>query len=246
MRRVAGRVCVGLLAIPAGLALAPRGATHVTDAARTAIALPQPAVEATPVASQSSSMAQTSVGLIHSGLDSLHWYWRSHRPSRADRAVRGIAQALSKCRSQLSEKQRWRIARAIDREARRAGYDPFFVQALVEVESTCTPTARSSRGAVGLTQIQAETARALAREVGLAWRGAHTLLEPELNLRLGLLYLSQLYDKFGDIHVAMAAYNVGPARAGRLSRASARRFAYVRKVLARYEDLLDDHGTRPS
>ncbi len=153
-----------------------------------------------------------------------------------------VYQALSACRASLPEALRWRIAEAIDRQSRRHGYDPLFVQALVEVESTCSPTARSRRGAIGLVQLKPSTARAVARRAGLAYRGPEALLDPALNVELGLLYLSQLERRFGDARLAIAAYNLGPTRVARMERSRARRSSYVRRVLERYEDLLADHA----
>jgi soluble lytic murein transglycosylase-like protein len=150
--------------------------------------------------------------------------------------------AISDCRPSLGERQRWRIVDAIREEAERHGYDPLFVMALIEVESTCSPTANSSRGAVGLTQIKPSTARAVAKDLGLPWGGANALEQPSLNIRLGLGYLAQLEEKFGDPYVAMAAYNLGPQKASRMSRQHAKRARYVKKILARYEGLLVEHA----
>jgi len=150
--------------------------------------------------------------------------------------------AISQCRPSLGERQRWRIVDAIREEAARHGYDPLFVMAIIEVESTCSPTANSPRGAVGLTQIKPSTAREVAKDLGLAWGGAGALVQPNLNIRLGLGYLAQLEEKFGDPYVAIAAYNLGPQRALRMSRQHAKRERYVKKVLARYEGLLVEHA----
>ena len=150
--------------------------------------------------------------------------------------------AISECRPSLGERQRWRIVDAIREEAERHGYDPLFVMAIIEVESTCSPTANSSRGAVGLTQIKPSTARAVAKDLGLPWGGANALVQPNLNIRLGLGYLAQLEEKFGDPYVAIAAYNLGPQKASRMSRQHAKRARYVKKVLARYEGLLIEHA----
>jgi soluble lytic murein transglycosylase-like protein len=149
-----------------------------------------------------------------------------------------LSTALSRCRPELEERQRWHIAGVIFRESGRYGYDPLFVLALVEVESACSPTARSRHGAVGLIQLRPPTARALAQEVGLRWRGTRTLTTPVLNVHLGLRYLAQLEKQFHDSYLAMAAYNLGPSRVARMPRQRARRADYVRKVLSRYEDLL--------
>jgi hypothetical protein len=44
----------------------------------------------------------------------------------------------------------------------------------------------------------------------------------------------------------VAAFNLGPKRVARTARAQARRTDYVRKVLARYGDLLVRRATRDS
>ena len=150
--------------------------------------------------------------------------------------------AVSRCRPSLSERQRWRIVDAIHQESERHGYDPLFVMAIVEVESTCSPTANSPRGAVGLTQIKPSTAREVAKDLGVPFGGRHALVQPNVNVRLGLSYLARLEEKFGDPYVAIAAYNLGPRRAARMSRQNAKRARYVKKVLARYEGLLVEHA----
>jgi len=150
--------------------------------------------------------------------------------------------AVSQCRASLSERQRWRIVDAIHQEAERHGYDPLFVMAMVEVESTCSPTANSSRGAVGLTQIKPSTAREVAKDLGVPWGGRSSLVQPMMNVRLGLSYLAQLEEKFGDPYVAIAAYNLGPGKVSGMSRQHARGARYVRKILARYEGLLVEHA----
>ena len=150
--------------------------------------------------------------------------------------------ALSGCRPSLSERERWRVAGVIHQESQRYGYDPLFVVALAAVESTCLPTARSRRGAVGLIQIRPSVARAVAQDAGLRWRGAHMLTKPVFNVHLGLRYLTQLEKRFGDPYLAVAAYNLGPKRVARMPRQRARATEYVQKVLSRYEALLAQHG----
>jgi hypothetical protein len=161
---------------------------------------------------------------------------------RPNPTIERLVEALARCRSSLTEEQRHEIAEAVDGTSRRHGYEPLFVQAMIEVESMCEPTARSRQGAVGLIQVQPATARALAEEAGIRWRGSLTLLDPAANVRLGILYLSQLEERFGDLHLAVAAYNLGPNRVENMSRDRARRTRYVRKVLARYRDLIAENS----
>lgn len=153
-----------------------------------------------------------------------------------------VATALGECGSSLSEDERRSIAETIIGESERYGYDPMFVQAIVEVESTCRPTARSHAGAVGLIQMIPSTARDVARRSGIRWQGVDALLRPELSLRLGMRYLAELEQQFEDPYLAVAAFNLGPGRVIGMRPEHARRSAYVRKILGRYEGLLQAHA----
>ena len=154
--------------------------------------------------------------------------------------VNDIFNALSRCPVPLSETERWRLAGAIHHESSEHGYDPLFVMALIQVESGCSRTAVSGRGGVGLVQIKPSTARAVAKDAGVPWKGPEILTRPAMNLKLALLYLAQLEEQFGDPYLAMVAFNKGPARVGRMSPQRAQGARYVKKVLALYEDLTDE------
>jgi soluble lytic murein transglycosylase-like protein len=154
--------------------------------------------------------------------------------------VNDLFNALSRCQMPLGENERWRLAGTIEQESRQHGYDPMLVMAMIQVESACSPSAQGEKGGIGLVQIKPSTARAVAREAGLPWQGAETLKRPVLNVKLGLLYLAQLEDQFGDLYLAMVAFNKGPARVGNMSRQRARGARYVKKIMARYEDLTDE------
>jgi soluble lytic murein transglycosylase-like protein len=71
---------------------------------------------------------------------------------------------------------------------------------LVGTESNFHPTARSSKGAIGLAQLMPQTAQYLGVN-------PH---DPGQNLDGGARYLSQQYSRFGDWRLALAAYNAGP------------------------------------
>jgi len=98
----------------------------------------------------------------------------------------------------------------VDRYARRYRVDPLVVLAVIQVESRFDPTAVSSQGAMGLMQLQADTARELAMDLGLQWTGDDLLFDPDVNVLLGCAYLSRLIDRFGDLDAALAAYSSGP------------------------------------
>lgn len=164
------------------------------------------------------------------------------RTANTKRLEAALEAALDECDSGLSDRERRRIATVIVGAAARYGFDPLFVQAIVEVESTCSPTARGPSGSLGLIQIQPATARAVAARNGIALRGANALMRPEINVDVGLRYLVELEEQFADPYLAMAAYNLGPGRVAAMAmdQARARRSRYVRRILARYETLLRD------
>ena len=156
----------------------------------------------------------------------------------ATNPIGALADALGRCRRRLSEGERWKIAGAIFRESERHGYDPYFVLAMIEVESTCSPTAVGYNGGLGLIQIKPTTAREVARDAGLPWNGERSLTSPVVNVQLALRYLAHLEERFHDPYLAMVAYNMGPGRIGKMPRWRAQQAQYVRKILKRYENLL--------
>lgn len=88
------------------------------------------------------------------------------------------------------------------------GLDADLAFSLVQVESNFRPSAVSSAGAVGLTQVMPSTASWL--EPGIGYR---ELFEGGTNLRLGFRYLRQLTTQYkGDLRLALLAYNRGPTR----------------------------------
>jgi hypothetical protein len=96
---------------------------------------------------------------------------------------------------------------------------------LVGTESNFHPTARSSKGAIGLAQLMPFTARNLGVN-------PH---DPKENLEGGARYLSQQYRRFGDWRLALAAYNAGPEAVARYRGVPPYRETqrYVRSILGR-------------
>ncbi len=98
--------------------------------------------------------------------------------------------------------------------AREAGVDPSLVFSVARKESTFSPDARSSAGALGLLQVLPETARSVASRVGERAPASSGLLDPATNARLGAHYLAEVLARYdGNLVLAAAAYNAGPSRA---------------------------------
>jgi len=98
-----------------------------------------------------------------------------------------------------------RLARQIHTAAEREGLDPELGFRLVRAESGFNPRARSHAGALGLTQLMPRTARWLDRGM----TSPRAVMEPEANLRVGFRYLRRLIGKYGDLRLALLAYNRG-------------------------------------
>lgn len=97
---------------------------------------------------------------------------------------------------------------------------------LVQQESRFDPNARSPRGAIGLGQLMPAT----ARELGVDPR------DPVQNLEGAARYLRQQIDRFGDMSLALAAYNAGPGavrRAGNTIPNNRETQRYVPSILRR-------------
>ena len=101
---------------------------------------------------------------------------------------------------------------------------PGLLDALIWTESRYNPFAVSGAGAAGLGQLMPKT----AQELGVTNR-----FDPRANLWAAARYLRQLLDKFGVVHLAVAAYNAGPRaveRAGGIP-LNGETPGYVRNVL---------------
>lgn len=122
------------------------------------------------------------------------------------------------------------FARFIEEAAADSNIEPELLHALVHVESTYNPDARSSKGAVGLAQLKPSTARSV---------GVHDLEDPLENLKGGARYLREQLDAFGRIDLALSAYNAGPTAVRRHKGIPpyGQTQAYVPKVMKRYKAL---------
>ncbi len=89
----------------------------------------------------------------------------------------------------------------IDEAAERHQVDSALIASVIHAESSGNPNAVSDAGAKGLMQLTDSTAEYL---------GVQDSLDPKENIMGGAKYLRKLMDKYGDIRLALAAYNAGP------------------------------------
>ncbi|HEY3598011.1 MAG TPA: lytic transglycosylase domain-containing protein [Paraburkholderia sp.] len=92
------------------------------------------------------------------------------------------------------------LAPLIDEAARSLDMDSALLMAVIDVESSGDPLALSPKGAAGLMQLMPRTA---------LLHGAADLFDPRQNIAAGAHFLRQLLAQFGDLRLALAAYNAG-------------------------------------
>jgi soluble lytic murein transglycosylase-like protein len=131
----------------------------------------------------------------------------------------------------LSVEEADRLAGTLRAESLAARLDPVLVMAVIGVESRWVASAVSERGARGLMQLRRLALESEEREAGLPPGDAH---DPVHNVRMGVRYLARMVASFGDVDLALVAYNHGPTRT-RAALVAAEdmpdsMFAYARKV----------------
>lgn len=95
----------------------------------------------------------------------------------------------------------------IKEAAARHGVDADLIHAVIQTESSYNPVAESAAGAQGLMQLM---------PVLQAELGVQDPFDPRQNVMAGVQYLKRLLTRHnGDIALALASYNAGPANVGR-------------------------------
>ena len=85
-------------------------------------------------------------------------------------------------------------------QAKNMGVDPAIVLSIAKTESGFNQGAKSVGGHIGVFQLSHHTAKNMG-------------LDPyklEDNVKGGIIYYKRLYERFGSIELAVAAYNSGP------------------------------------
>ncbi len=115
--------------------------------------------------------------------------------------------------------------------AQRFGLSESLIRSVMAAESAGDAGATSHAGAMGLMQIMPATWSDLSRRHKLGT----SPYDPRANILAGTAYLREMIDRYGDLRLALAAYNAGPGRVdayrkGR-RRLPAETIAYVARVI---------------
>jgi len=102
----------------------------------------------------------------------------------------------------------------ISKIAKQNNLLPQWIMSIITQESAWQTDAISSADARGLMQLIDATAKQLSKKLGLKYWGKPQLHDAQFNLKLGIFYQRQLFDKFNDHPLlALASYNAGESKA---------------------------------
>ena len=180
----------------------------------------------------------TSHGLTPSDASWIAWEKQAFGHSLKKLQKKRIAQQIAQYETGLKTSYIDDLPELIIHESKKYGYDSLLLTAVIITESSFNNWARSNRGALGLMQIRPATGKELAAEVSVQWQGTPSLYNPETNIALGAYYLNKLYLHFGDLGLALEAYNHGPSRLKGYLKKGYRPTRYSRKVFKHYGQLL--------
>ncbi|MDD9899098.1 MAG: transglycosylase SLT domain-containing protein [Candidatus Melainabacteria bacterium] len=98
-----------------------------------------------------------------------------------------------------------------DEVSKNLKVDPLLAHSLIKQESRYQKDIVSKVGAIGLMQLMPYTARSLARGLEMRPPTSKDLMQPEINIKLGVNYMEDVFQTFDNnmIH-AIASYNAGP------------------------------------
>lgn len=115
-------------------------------------------------------------------------------------------------------------------------FDPLLILAIMKVESSFKLHAVSHAGALGLLQLKPIAAREVSNVFDLAPVSSRQLMDPFINIKFGIHYLSFLRKSFGkNWMTVLAAYNAGPTF---IKKTNIIPTGYASKVLRTYREII--------
>ena len=130
------------------------------------------------------------------------------------------------------------IASALLHAAEKHGIDPALVVAVSWQESGFRTDAvgvnKNRTKDRGLMQLNSAT---------FSYLGEKEFFDPRINADLGVSYLKETLESSGNVVAALAMYNAGPGRVGRLG-APRSTLDYISKIMTRRAELIKGYGDR--
>ncbi|MDD5259719.1 MAG: lytic transglycosylase domain-containing protein [bacterium] len=126
---------------------------------------------------------------------------KDYIPTGRTISARAQAKPAAKAKKKISPKNIVNFDELIAVFAKKHNLEPALIKAVIKAESDFDQYCVSHKGAKGLMQLMPKTAECL---------GVFDIYSPRQNIEGGTRYLAEQLRNFGDIKLALAAYNAGP------------------------------------
>lgn len=218
--RVLVKLGPGCIAGPSDLIL--QSAAYEYDVAKMEKPAPKPEVKKVPAAVASTPTPNRAMDLASRG--------GTDGTARIKEIYGAYRNAIAKFNRRLSAKQVDEITSSLLAFSWQYQVDPRLVVAVILAESNFRPDATSRAGAMGLGQLMPGTARGLG--VGNAY-------DPVQNMAGSIRLIRGHLDKYGDLALALSAYNAGPGAVRKYGGVPPYRETqtYIRRVTSIYKAL---------
>ncbi|MGZ3770034.1 MAG: lytic transglycosylase domain-containing protein [Bdellovibrio sp.] len=138
--------------------------------------------------------------------------------------------------SKENKKYAKKIMKTILTASKQHEFDPLFVAAVIQTESTFNPEAIGTSGEIGLMQIMPDTASWIAEKENIKYKNKNSLKDPVVNIKLGVAYMAFLRDYFEKNPTRyIAAYNMGANNVKKLVSHSRKPTSYPTRVIKNYK-----------
>lgn len=101
----------------------------------------------------------------------------------------------------------------VEQYSKQYNVDKYLIYAIIKAESNFNENAESAKGAKGLMQLMENTAKDIIKKdeefKSIEENISSKLLEPQINIALGVKYISNLMEKYKNVELSLVAYNAG-------------------------------------
>jgi len=137
-----------------------------------------------------------------------------------------------------------KISATLMAEAEHYGFDPIFLMAVIQNESSFNPRRKGHFGEIGLMQLKPSTAKWISSTYKISYHGAKSLYDPETNIKIGAAYFHKLRDQFeAHSRLYLSAYNIGAKKVREMVSDKRIPKEYVIAVMKRYLAIYAAFGT---
>ena len=116
------------------------------------------------------------------------------------------------------------VKQAIIKQSNAMGVDPAIMLSLAKIESGFNQNAKGASGTVGVFQLMPSTAKNMG----------YNPYNLDENIKAGITYYKNMYNQFGSMELAVAAYNSGPMAVKRINAVPKHSQPFVNRVMADY------------